>query len=105
MEHTWYIVQMCQKLAVAKVNSALDSLRDVIERRVNLFGVAEPNVQLQSGNFTTGGENRLIVDLPGVTDIAQAVAMIGQTPLLEFKTEDTKAPQEIVVGKRWSRKY
>lgn len=87
------------KVGSGEVNSALDSLRDVIERRVNLFGVAEPNVQLQSGNFTTGGENRLIVDLPGVTDIAEAVAMIGQTPLLEFKTEDTKAPQEIVVGK------
>ncbi len=85
------------KVSSGEVNNALDSLRDVIERRVNMFGVAEPNVQLQSGNFTTGGEQRLIVDLPGVTDVSKAVAMIGQTPLLEFKTEDTETPQAVSV--------
>lgn len=69
-----------------QVEDSMDSLRDVIERRVNLFGVSETNVQTQEASFANEGEDRLIVDLPGVTDIDQAVAMIGQTPLLEFKT-------------------
>jgi preprotein translocase subunit SecD len=64
---------------------ALQSLRDVIERRVNLFGVAEPIVQLQEANAVNGQkEDRLIVDLPGVTDVQKAVTSIGQTPVLSF---------------------
>ncbi len=70
-----------------EVRDSMNSLRDVIERRVNLFGVSEPSVQVQNPGFTNVGEHRLIVDLPGVTDIEKAVAMIGQTPLLEFKVE------------------
>ncbi len=71
----------------ANVKDSMSSLRDVIERRVNLFGVGEPVVQVQDGGFSNNGEERLIVGLPGVTDINKAVMMIGQTPLLEFKTE------------------
>jgi len=65
----------------------MSALRDVIEKRTNLFGVAEPLVQTESGTAIggEGKEHRLIVELPGVTDIHQAVEMIGQTPLLEFK--------------------
>jgi len=64
----------------------MDALRDVIERRVNLFGVSEPIVQVEKGGRFAGvSEERLIVELPGVTDVAEAVALIGQTPLLEFK--------------------
>jgi len=74
-------------LKVGEVTDAMNSLRDVIERRVNLFGVSEPIVQLQQGGIGTGNDQRLIVDLPGVTDINKAVAMIGQTPMLEFKIE------------------
>ena len=69
-----------------EVKTAMGALRDVIERRVNLFGVAEPIVQVeQGGRFAGVIEERLIVELPGVTDVAEAVALIGQTPLLEFK--------------------
>lgn len=64
---------------------ALESLRDVIERRVNLFGVAEPLVQVEQGGLVGEGEHRLIVELPGVTDVGEAVRLIGETPLLEFK--------------------
>ena len=71
----------------SEIGNSMDALRDVIERRVNLFGVSEPVVQVQHGGFVSGGEERLIVDLPGVTDIKEAIDMIGQTPLLEFKTE------------------
>lgn len=84
-----------------EVSESMDALRDVIERRVNLFGVSEPVVQVQGGGFITGGEHQLIIDLPGVTDVEKATAMIGQTPLLEFKVESAKTttPQKVTVGK------
>ena len=62
---------------------ALEGVRDVIERRVNAFGVSEPVIQTNK----TGDEWRVIIELPGVTDITEAIDMIGETPLLEFKSE------------------
>ncbi|OGG82423.1 protein-export membrane protein SecD [Candidatus Kaiserbacteria bacterium RIFCSPLOWO2_02_FULL_54_13] len=67
-------------------SDALSALQGVIERRVNLFGVAEPIVQTEQASALSGiTEDRLIVDLPGVTDIKAAVAAPGETPTLEFK--------------------
>ena len=63
---------------------ALAGVRDVVERRVNAFGVSEPIVQTTSG----GGHFRIIVDLPGVLDVAQAVRQIGETPVLTFRIPD-----------------
>lgn len=65
----------------ADYSSSLQGLRDVIERRVNLFGVREPVVQTQEA----AGSHRLIVELAGVKDPAVAIEMIGQTPFLEFR--------------------
>lgn len=65
------------------VSSAVSGLRDVIERRINLFGVAEPVVQVEKRR----DEERLIIEIAGVSDINQAIKMIGETPYLEFKTE------------------
>lgn len=71
---------------------ALASLRDVIDRRVNLFGVAEPLVQLEhSSAVAANQEDRLLVELPGVTDVKAAVDAIGKTPTLEFKLVDDAA--------------
>lgn len=84
------------KVASGELSSSLDALRDVIERRVNLFGVGEPIVQLETSSFVSGAnEHRLIVELPGVTDVAEAIARIGETPLLEFKLlrTDVQLPQ------------
>lgn len=68
---------------------ALNSLREVIEKRVNVFGVAEPLVQLEKSSAVAGDvQDRLIVELPGVTDVAAAVAALGETPVLEFKLID-----------------
>jgi len=61
---------------------ALNGVRDVVERRVNVFGVSEPLVQV---NHTSGGDYRLIVELAGIKDVDEAISMIGETPLLEFK--------------------
>ena len=68
---------------------ALAAARDTIERRVNSFGVSEPVVQVQ-------GTEQIVVELPGIKDVNQAIDQIGQTPLLEFRLEgassDTLTP-------------
>ncbi len=86
------------RVAEGEVKDSIEALRDVIERRVNLFGVAEPIVQSEKSRLA-GGEERLIVELPGVTDVNQAVSMIGQTPLLEFKTERPLGPERDAIIK------
>ena len=69
-----------------EVPELMNVLRDVIERRVNVFGVSEPIVQVESSSFVSETRTeRLVVELPGVTDVSEAVAEIGRTPLLEFK--------------------
>ena len=73
------------EIATDKVG-ALNSLRAVVEKRVNLFGVAEPLVQLERSSAVAGEqEDRLLIELPGVTDVQAAVDAIGKTPTLEFK--------------------
>ncbi|KND50243.1 MAG: preprotein translocase subunit SecD [Parcubacteria bacterium C7867-007] len=74
---------------------ALNSLREVIDRRVNLFGVAEPLVQLERSSAVAGAqEDRLLVELPGVTDVKAAVDALGRTPVLEFKLK-SPVPLEV----------
>lgn len=65
-------------------DDALEGVRDVIERRVNAFGVAEPVVQTTSA----GDSQRVIVELAGIKDVSEAIKMIGETPLLEFKEQN-----------------
>src|SRR3989344_5220906 len=68
------------------VADSMASLRDTIERRVNLFGVSEPIVQTEKASAPSGtSEQRLIVELPGVTDTQKAIDLIGKTPVLEFR--------------------
>lgn len=62
---------------------ALAGVRDVIERRVNAFGVSEPVIQTNRVN----DEYRVIVELAGVHDPNQAIALIGETPQLDFRRE------------------
>ena len=59
---------------------AIESLRDVMERRVNLFGVSEPNIQTSSFE----GIDRIIVELPGIKDPEAAKAIVGKTAQLVF---------------------
>src|SRR6056297_2402766 len=63
--------------------SSMRGLRDVIERRVNMFGVREPIVRTQQ----IGEEHRLIVELAGIKDVSKAIDEIGKTPYLEFKIQ------------------
>lgn len=64
------------QVRTGEVGVSMDALRNVIEKRVNMFGVSEPLVQVSG--------QRLLVELPGVTDIDEAVKMIGKVPKLEF---------------------
>jgi protein-export membrane protein SecD len=75
------------KLASGDIKDSMTSLRDVIERRVNTLGVSEPLVQTQENAALSSEESayKLIVELPGVTDVDEAAKAIGQTPSLEFK--------------------
>ncbi len=84
-------------LKASEIKNSMDALRDVIERRVNMFGVSEPVVQVEetSGILSKNKDNRLIVELPGVTDIDKAISMIGQTPLLEFMKEKSQEEKDI----------
>jgi protein-export membrane protein SecD len=76
--------------AASERSDALSALQGVIERRVNLFGVAEPLVQTEEASALYGTtEDRLIVDLPGVTNIKAAVDALGQTPTLDFRLATT----------------
>lgn len=68
------------KISSDKKSSSLESLRNVIERRVNLFGISEPNVQTSSFQ----GKDRIVVELPGVSDTKEAQVLIGKTAQLVF---------------------
>ncbi len=86
------LVYQADLSSVSDPSGAMSGLRDVIERRVNMFGVSEPIVQVQ-------GENRLLVELPGVTDVDQAIQMIGQTPYLEFDEQRTEEETQKILDK------
>lgn len=67
--------------------NALDSAKAVIEKRVNFFGVSEPVVQTSKVNK----DYRIVVEIPGVTDVNEAVKLVGKTAKMSFWEEG--APQ------------
>ena len=69
---------------------AVDRALEVIRNRVDQFGVAEPLIQ-------KSGDDRIIVELPGVADPDRARELIGRTALLEFKLMPEPATQEAVI--------
>ena len=84
--HLVYQADVSQ-VPAGEVTDSMNALRDVIERRVNVFGVSEPIVQIQVPSVfsSKGAENQLIVELPGVTDVNAAIKNIGETPSLDFR--------------------
>lgn len=82
-------------LVGADKETAVLALRDVIERRVNLFGVSEPTVQRSSFQ----GKERIIVELPGVHDTQAAVDLIGRTAQLLFAEDTSTVSGQLV----WSK--
>ena len=78
--HLVYNVDL-SKVSGSDQDSVLNGLRDVIERRANLFGVSEPQVFVAK----SGNDSNLVVELAGIKDTAQAIQQIGETPLLDFR--------------------
>lgn len=70
----------------ARRKTAVEAARNVMERRVNFFGISEPNVQTSSFE----DRDRVIVELPGVKDTKEAIDLIGQTAQLVFSEVGTE---------------
>lgn len=75
---------------------AVEGVRDVIERRVNTLGVSEPLVQ----TARVGDMWRVSVELAGIRDVNQAITLIGETPILEFKEQNTEPPRELTAEEK-----
>ncbi len=87
-----------RNIAPADQAAAVEGVREVIDKRVNSFGVSEANVQTAK----VGENYRIIVELPGVTDTASAIRSIGETPILEFKEQNNEPPRELTAEEKKS---
>jgi protein-export membrane protein SecD len=87
-----HLVYSADVSGISGVNQAtsVEGVREVIERRINGIGVGEPSIQ----TTRVGEEYRLVVELPGVTDIKEAISRIGETPILEFREENKEPPRQ-----------
>ena len=75
------------------MNQAMDTAKDVIDRRINALGTLEPTIIRQ-------GDNRIVVQVPGLDDPAALKDLIGKTAKLEFKLVDEQAdPDQTAQGK------
>ena len=81
-------------LPTGEQDKAIESVRTVIERRINLFGVSEPLIQTAKVN----NDSRIIVDLPGVTDVNEAINLIGATAKLTFWEQTATESAEIATS-------
>ncbi|MDD5606505.1 MAG: protein translocase subunit SecD [Candidatus Pacebacteria bacterium] len=82
-------------IALEDQANAMQGLRDIIARRVDLFGIQEPVVQTQE----LDNRHRLIVELAGIKEPAEAIKMIGETPFLEFKKQRPEQETELIIEK------
>ncbi len=71
-------------------DKALESVKSVIERRINLYGVSEPLIQTAKVN----DDSRVIVDLPGVTNVEEAINLVGATAKMTFWEKTDKINPE-----------
>lgn len=70
----------------------MDGVKDLIDRRINSYGVAEPQIQVS-------GADRLVVELPGIESVQQAIEWIGQTPWLEFSEQRSEEETQKIIDK------
>ncbi len=75
------------------VDRAMESARDIIDRRVNALGTREPTIIRQ-------GDDRIVVQVPGLQDPQALKDLLGQTARLEFRMVDDNAnPAEVAAGR------
>jgi preprotein translocase subunit SecD len=101
--HLVYRVDL-SNVATENRDSVLNGLRDVIERRVNNFGISEPLVYVAK----SGDNNDLVVELAGVKNISDAVKQIGELPSLDFRevvatTTASSSAAELALGQSFVR--
>ena len=80
------------KQAVANKSEALDRALKVVRQRIDEFGVAEPVVQ-------KAGNERIIVELPGIDDAERAQDVVQKSAFLEFQITDKTQAFEKVMGR------
>ena len=68
-------------ITAAERGSVFSGLRDVMERRINAFGVSEPRVTTAK----RGDSYQLIVELAGIKDSEEAIKQVGKPALLDFR--------------------
>lgn len=83
-----------ETIPTADRSSAIEAVKNVIDRRINFFGVTEPIIQTS----TVGNSHRVIVELPGIKDINQAIDLIGKTAQLEFRTREASPSAAIATS-------
>lgn len=81
---------LMDKIPNDQKDNALESAKEVIERRVNLFGVSESVVQ----SSKIGDQRRILVDLPGIKDSSEAANLVGKTAQLDFREAPAKFSAE-----------
>jgi SecD/SecF fusion protein len=74
------------KMNAAESRDAVDRAMEILRQRIDQFGVAEPMIQKE-------GEDRIVIQLPGLIDRERALDLIGKTALLEFKV--VRTPEEV----------
>ncbi len=75
-------------------DNALESAKNIIEKRVNAIGVGEPVIQ----SAKTQGQYRIIIEQPGVTDIDQFIATVKKSAHLDFEVLKTNLPAEATLS-------
>jgi len=78
-----------EKIEEENIETGLEALKANIEKRVNLFGVSESTVRTSK----QGDQHRLLIELPGLVNVDQAIALIGQTAQLDFRKEVEIPPE------------
>lgn len=81
-----------EKLPANARGDAVDRALEIIRNRIDQFGVTEPVIQ-------KSGEDRIIVDLPGFTDVARAQKLIGETAQLQFKLLESQDNAALLLSK------
>ncbi len=92
VDETRFVLTPTQQGLDNALDQAMDSAKDVIDRRINAIGTLEPTIIRQ-------GDNRIVVQAPGQEDPEALKALIGQTAKLEFKLVDLNAlPSDVQAG-------
>ena len=78
------------RVPAERISSVVSGVEEIIRRRVDGLGVSEPVIQ----TLDVGQQKHLIVELPGISDIATAKEAVGKVALLEFKEQQTEITEE-----------